>query len=213
MMRQTGSNLFARREPLRQPPAPPAKNAARRDAARRDAARRDAAPRVGAAAASPHRRPLRRPPRAIMTARRSAAYAELGETVFSASFIPGLCAGLRSLPLPSRRRGRTQPRARRHVGGGPANRLLLDAAIHRPSPRGGGRRGSSRASPGFANLLWRRPVLAGDRISYSTQVIASADLQAGPGTGPEPQPRRQPARRTGDGFHRRRDHADGGLIT
>jgi acyl dehydratase len=30
----------------------------------------------------------------------------------------------------------------------------------------------SRASPGFSGLLWRRPVLVGDRIVFSTQVIS-----------------------------------------
>ena len=40
----------------------------------------------------------------------------------------------------------------------------------------------SRASPGFANMLWRRPVLAGDRIAFSTQVIGKR-LTSRPGLG------------------------------
>jgi acyl dehydratase len=30
----------------------------------------------------------------------------------------------------------------------------------------------SRASPGFSDLVWRKPVLVGDRIAFSTQVVA-----------------------------------------
>ncbi len=33
----------------------------------------------------------------------------------------------------------------------------------------------SRASPGFRDMLWRRPVLVGDRIVFSTQVVAKRE--------------------------------------
>lgn len=40
----------------------------------------------------------------------------------------------------------------------------------------------SRASPGFRDMLWRRPVLVGDRIAFSTQVIAKRETSK-PGLG------------------------------
>jgi acyl dehydratase len=41
---------------------------------------------------------------------------------------------------------------------------------------------ASRASPGFADMLWRRPVLVGDRIAFSTQVIMKRETSK-PGLG------------------------------
>ena len=55
----------------------------------------------------------------------------------------------------------------------------------------------SRASPGFRDMLWRRPVLLGDRIAFSTQVIGKR-VTSKPGLGLITSRNRgaQPARRS-----------------
>ncbi len=54
-------------------------------------------------------------------------------------------------------------------------------------------------SPGFRELRWTRPVLAGDTISFSSEVETQAHLGEAPGMGHPagPQYRHQPARRAG----------------
>ncbi len=54
-------------------------------------------------------------------------------------------------------------------------------------------------SPGFRELRWIRPVLAGDTIRFATEVETDADVGEASGVGHRagPQHRHQPARRTG----------------
>jgi len=54
-------------------------------------------------------------------------------------------------------------------------------------------------SPGFRELRWIKPVLAGDTISFASEVEVAADvgLAARMGHPADPQLRHQPARRTG----------------
>ena len=176
VMRQTGSNLFARREPLRQPPAPPAKTP----------------PAETPPAETPRRASAPQPlPRiddrfaALPDDYDSAqvgAYAELGETVFSASFIRAYALDFDPFPFHL-----DEEAGRNHALGAMSAAGLQTAccwmrqfiALRREAAGG---EVPSRASPGFANLLWRRPVLAGDRISYSTQVIAKRPISK-PGLG------------------------------
>jgi acyl dehydratase len=46
----------------------------------------------------------------------------------------------------------------------------------------GGGAAPSLASPGFSDLVWRKPVLVGDTIAFSTQVVAKR-VTSKPGVG------------------------------
>ena len=67
-------------------------------------------------------------------------------------------------------------------------------------------------SPGFRDLRWIKPVLAGDTISYASEVEIAAHLGEAPGMGHPagPQHRHQPARRAGVLVARRRPSCRGG---
>lgn len=152
-MRQISSNLFARREPLRAPPA-----------------------------AAPHRAPPPEPPARIddrfaalpddYGRVRVGAYADLGEKVFSAGFIRAYAQDFDPFPFHL-----DEEAGKKHLLGAMSAAGLQTAccwmrhfiALRREAAGG---EVPSRASPGFANMVWRKPVLVGDRIGFSTQVIA-----------------------------------------
>ena len=166
VMRQTGSNLFARREPLRQLSEPTAETPRRASAPQ-------PLPRIDDRfAALPD----------DYDSAQVGAYAELGETTFSAAFIRAYALDFDPFPFHL-----DEEAGRNHVLGAMSAAGLQTAccwmrqfiALRREAAGG---EVPSRASPGFANMLWRRPVLAGDRISYSTQVIAKRPISK-PGLG------------------------------
>ena len=165
VMSQTISNLFARRTPLAAPVA----------GAPRAPRTSDAAPpeRIDdPAAAMPD----------DFARARVGAYAELGETTFTPDLIRDYA--LRYDPAPF------------HIDeeAGTAHLLgaMSAAGLHTAScwmrhfiaarRRLAGGELVSRASPGFRDMLWRRPVLLGDRIAFSTQVIGKR-VTSKPGLG------------------------------
>jgi acyl dehydratase len=163
VMRQTGSTLFARREALRElpaesprraaPPAPPPRIDDRLAALPDDYARA----KVG-------------------------AYADLGEKLFSAPYIRAYAQEFDPFPFHL-----DEAAGKNHVLGAMSAAGLQTAccwmrqfiALRREAAGG---EVPSRASPGFANLVWRKPVLVGDRIRFSTQVIAKRPISK-PGLG------------------------------
>ncbi len=190
-MRQTGSTLFARREPSRD---------FRRFAAPRRLAPPEPPPRIDdrlAALPDDYARA------------KVGAYADLGEKVFSAAYIRAYAQEFDPFPFHL-----DEAAGKNHVLGAMSAAGLQTAccwmrqfiALRREAAGG---EVPSRASPGFANMVWRKPVLVGDRIRFSTQVIAKRPISK-PGLGlvQSLNSRRQPARRAGDGFHRGGDHAD-----
>ncbi len=113
---------------------------------------------------------------------RVGAYAELGETVFTAELIRDYA--LRYDPAPFHI---DEEAGKAHLLG-----AMSAAGLHTAScwmrhfiaarRRLAGGELVSRASPGFRDMLWRRPVLLGDRIAFSTQVIGKR-LTSKPGLG------------------------------
>jgi acyl dehydratase len=153
VLRQTSSILFARREPLSEPPA-----------------------------SSPPRAPTPAPPPRIddrfaalpdhYDRVRIGAYADLGEKEFSAAYIRAYALDFDPFPFHL-----DEEAGKSHVLGAMSAAGLQTAccwmrqfiALRREAEGG---EVPSRASPGFANMVWRKPVLVGDRISFSSQVIA-----------------------------------------
>ncbi|WP_298425002.1 MaoC/PaaZ C-terminal domain-containing protein [Rhodoblastus sp.] len=111
---------------------------------------------------------------------RVGAYAELGETLFTADLIRDYA--LKYDPAPFHV---DEAAGRAHMFGGMSAAGLHTACLwmsHFIATRQ--RLGGvvSRASPGFRDMLWRRPVLVGDRITFSTQVVAKRETSK-PGLG------------------------------
>jgi len=153
VMRQTGSTLFARREPLRDSPAA----ASRRTAAAEPLARIEN--RLAALPDDYGRAQV-------------GAYADLGEKHFSAGYIRAYALEFDPFPFHI-----DEQAGKNHVLGAMSAAGLQTACVWmrqfialRREAAGGDV--PSRASPGFANMVWRKPVLVGDRIRFSTQVIA-----------------------------------------
>jgi acyl dehydratase len=141
------------------------------------------APREGVAAAAPRRAPAPPPPERVDDAAgampddfsraRVGAYAELGETLFTAERIRDYA--LKYDPAPFHI---DEAAGRAHVLGGMSAAGLHTASCwmsHFVATRERLGLLKSRASPGFRDMLWRRPVLAGDRIAFSTQVVAKRE--------------------------------------
>lgn len=167
VMTQTISNLFARRMPLAEPPA----SAARRSAPKAQ----DAAPpeRIDdPAAAMPE----------DFARARVGAFAELGETLFTADVIRNYA--LKYDPAPfhvDEEAGKAHFLGAMSAAGLHTASCWMSHFIETRRRLGGGKL-ASRASPGFRDMLWRRPVLIGDRIAFSTQVIAKRETSK-PGLG------------------------------
>jgi acyl dehydratase len=163
VMAQTISILFARREALETPPA-----AAMRPAVAPPPLERIDDP-VGAMPDSYARA-------------RVGAYAELGETLFTADLIRDYAIKYDPAPFHI-----DEEAGRAHVLGAMSAAGLHTAscwmshfvAARRRLSEGGL---ASRASPGFKDMIWRRPVLAGDRIAFSTQIAAKRETSK-PGLG------------------------------
>ncbi|MGO8737755.1 MaoC/PaaZ C-terminal domain-containing protein [Rhodoblastus sp.] len=104
---------------------------------------------------------------------RVGAFAELGETLFTAELIRDYA--LKYDPAPFHI---DEAAGRAHVLGAMSAAGLHTASCwmsHFVATRQRLGLLQSRASPGFRDMLWRKPVLAGDRISFSTQVIAKRE--------------------------------------
>ncbi len=155
VMRQKGATLFARREKLapaapiavvsKKPPSPPIPD------------------RIDdPAAAMP-----------VHYARvRVGAHAELGETLFTPEFIRGYAEKYDPFPFHL-----DEEAGRAHLLGAmsaagfqTASCWMHHFVAFRRKVEGGAV--ASLASPGFSDLLWRQPVLIGDRIRFSSQVVA-----------------------------------------
>ncbi len=101
------------------------------------------------------------------------AFAELGETLFTAELIRDYA--LKYDPAPFHI---DEAAGRAHVLGAMSAAGLHTASCwmsHFVAARERLGTLQSRASPGFRDMRWRRPVLAGDRISFSTQVVAKRE--------------------------------------
>ena len=132
----------------------------------------------------------------LITPERGSAPMPIWANAFFRRFHKILCGKIRSPAVPYRRGGGQGPYARRHVRAGWQTASCWMRNFIRLAAKGTGAKRASLASPGFADLVWRKPVLVGDTIGFSTQIVAKRDdLQTGRGTGAEPQPRRQSARR------------------
>jgi len=156
VMRQTTSTLFARREPLREPPPAPFGSARRRVAPEPPSRIDDRF----AALPDDYGRA------------RVGAYADLGEKLFSPGYIRAYAREFDPFPFHL-----DEAAGKNHILGAMSAAGLQTAccwmrhfiALRREA---GGGETPSRAALGFANMLWRKPVLVGDRIRFSTQVIA-----------------------------------------
>ncbi|MBB4196906.1 hypothetical protein CCR94_10425 [Rhodoblastus sphagnicola] len=153
VMRQTSSTLFSRREPLTKPPAAAPPRPATPEPPIRVDDRFAALPdHYGRA--------------------KIGAYADLGERLFSASYIRAYAQDFDPFPFHL-----DEAEGKKHVLGAMSAAGLQTACCWmrhfiglRREAAGG--EVPSRASPGFADMVWRKPVLVGDRIRFSTQIIA-----------------------------------------
>ncbi len=155
VMTQTCAMLFARANPLAPEALPP--TAARRATPEPELERIDD--------------PMGALPDHFARAR-IGAYAELGQTHFTPDLIRDYAQKFDPFPFHL-----DEEAGRRHVLGAMSAAGWHTAscwmrhfvAFRRKAANG---EVPSRASPGFSGLVWRKPVLAGDRIGFSTQVVA-----------------------------------------
>jgi acyl dehydratase len=155
VMTQKSSILFARREPLAQPAPAPANRA----------------PKAPAPELERIDDPLAALPDDYARARVGAC-ADLGETHFSADFIRDYAEKFDPLPFHvDEEAGRAHLLGAMSAAGMQTASCWMHHFIALRREAAGGEL-PSRASPGFSDLVWRKPVLVGDRIAFSTQVIA-----------------------------------------
>jgi acyl dehydratase len=103
---------------------------------------------------------------------RVGAYAELGETKFSAPLIQEYARQYDPFPFHmDEEAGRAHLLGALSAAGFQTAACWMRHFVDSRSRISGGEV-VSRASPGFSGLLWRLPVLVGDRIAFSTQVVA-----------------------------------------
>ena len=163
VMSQTFSNLFGRRAPLTSPPT----SAMPRPAAPPPPERID-----DPAAAMPD----------DFARARIGAYADLGETLFTADLIRDYA--LKYDPAPfhvDEEAGKAHLLGAMSAAGLQTASCWMSHFIAARRRLAGGEL-TSRASPGFRDMLWRRPVRVGDRIAFSTQVIGKRETSK-PGLG------------------------------
>ncbi len=103
---------------------------------------------------------------------RVGAYADLGETYFSADVIKSYAEKFDPMPFHV-----DEAAGKAHLLGAmsaagwqTASCWMRHWVAFRQKAAGGA--ASSIASPGFADLLWRKPVLVGDAVAFSTQIVA-----------------------------------------
>ncbi len=151
VMRQTSSALFSRRAPLKElPPAAP------RPAPAPEIPRLD-----DRFAALPD----------FYDLAQVGAYADLGEKVFSAAYIRAYALDFDPLPFHlDEAVGKTHMLGAMSAAGLQTACCWMRQFIALRREAAGGEV-PSRASPGFSDLVWRKPVLVGDRIGFSTQIV------------------------------------------
>ena len=165
VLTQKNSILFGRRERLveQAPPASPSKPAKPAELARIDD-------------------PLAALPENYAEAR-VGAYADLGETHFSAAFIKSYAEKFDPLPFHTdEEAGKAHMLGAMSAAGWQTASCWMKHFIALRQKEAGGGAASSLASPGFSDLVWRKPVLVGDTIAFSTQVVAKR-VTSKPGVG------------------------------
>jgi acyl dehydratase len=165
VLTQKNSILFGRRERLveQAPPASPSKPAKPAELARIDD-------------------PLAALPENYAEAR-VGAYADLGETHFSAAFIKSYAEKFDPLPFHTdEEAGKAHMLGAMSAAGWQTASCWMKHFIALRQKEAGGGAASSLASPGFSDLVWRKPVLVADTIAFSTQVVAKR-VTSKPGVG------------------------------
>lgn len=103
---------------------------------------------------------------------RVGAYAETGETLFTPDVIRAYAEKFDPLPFHlDEEAGRQHFLGAMSAAGWHTASCWMRHFVALREKFAGGEL-PSRASPGFSELLWRKPVLVGDRIGFSTQVVA-----------------------------------------
>jgi acyl dehydratase len=103
---------------------------------------------------------------------RVGAYAEIGETLFTAPFIQDYARLYDPFPFHlDEEAGRAHLLGALSAAGFQTASCWMHHFVAARRRIAGGEI-ASLASPGFSGLLWRQPVLVGDRIAFSTQVVA-----------------------------------------
>jgi acyl dehydratase len=159
VMTQIISNLLGRRTPLAEPSA---------------GAPRRPAPKAQDAAPERIDDPLGAMPDDFARVR-VGAFAELGETLFTADSIRDYA--LKYDPAPfhiDEEAGKSHMLGAMSAAGLHTASCWMSHFIATRRRLAGGEL-AGRASPGFRDMLWRRPVLLGDRIAFSTEVIAKRE--------------------------------------
>jgi acyl dehydratase len=152
VMSQRGGMLFARRRPLAELPP----------ATVRPAAAPLPDPIDDAEGAVPDR----------YSRARVGARAELGESHFTPEYIRSYSAKFDPLPFHmDEAAGRAHPLGAMSAAGLQTACSWMSHFIAMRRRSSGGGELPSLASPGFSDMLWRKPVLVGDRIRFSTQLV------------------------------------------
>ncbi len=113
---------------------------------------------------------------------RVGAYALLGETHFTADVIRAFAEKFDPMPFHvDEAAGRAHRFGALSAAGWHTASCWMRHFVDRRRAAAGGKV-LSRASPGFFDLRWRKPVLAGDRVLFSTQVVAKRPISK-PGWG------------------------------
>ena len=154
VLTQKGATLFGRRAPL-EPDAPTM--AAKKPPSEPAPERVD-----DAVAAIPD----------IYARARVGAYADLGETLFTPDFIRDYSEKFDPLPFHlDEEAGRAHLLGAMSAAGWQTASCWMHHFVEFRRKNTDGALVVSRASPGFADLLWRKPVLVGDKIAFSTQIV------------------------------------------
>jgi acyl dehydratase len=155
VMAQTCSILFARREPLEA--SPPAAWPPRPEPAPAPARIED---------------PLGALPDDYERAR-VGAFADLGATEFTADFIRGYAEKFDPMPFHvDEAAGRAHMLGAMSAAGWQTASCWMKHFIELRRKAAAGGEVPSRASPGVSAMVWRKPVLLGDRIAFFTEVVA-----------------------------------------
>jgi acyl dehydratase len=114
---------------------------------------------------------------------RVGAYADLGETHFSADFIKSYAEKFDPLPFHTdEEAGKAHLLGAMSAPGWQTASCWMRQFIALRHKAAGGGETPSLASPGFSDLVWRKPVLVGDTLAFSTQIVAKRPTSR-PGVG------------------------------
>jgi len=114
---------------------------------------------------------------------RVGAYADLGETHFSADFIKSYAEKFDPLPFHvDEEAGKAHLLGAMSAAGWQTASCWMRQFVAWRRKAAAGGDASSLASPGFSDMVWRKPVLVGDTIAFSTQIVAKRTTSK-PGVG------------------------------